>query len=71
MKLERRSIPMHGCYLDKGDGLEWIQYWRGVQHTWYWHGWPVWTRLRMRPRPWYLMMQNPFGGADGHRPGAA
>jgi len=56
MKLEHHCTPMHGVKYRAGDGLWWWQYWRGVRHTWTWHGIPVWTRLRQRDEPMYKLI---------------
>lgn len=54
MKLVHHAVAVHGIrwHEEPGPrGLCWLQYWRGVRHTWRWHGIPVWTRLRRRDRP--------------------
>lgn len=51
MKLERRSVRKHGLRWHVGDDLCWWQYWVGVEHTWYWRGWPLFWRMKRRDRP--------------------
>ena len=49
--MERVSTSYHGIERRDGDGLWWHQYWKGIRHTWYFHGIPLWTRMRKRDRP--------------------
>lgn len=52
----RTSEPVHGIRFHQEPGprgLGWWQYWRGVRHTWRWHGIGVWSALRKRDRPMY------------------
>lgn len=54
MKLERISTPKHGMYFHQEPGprgLGWWQYYKAVDHVWYWHGIPVWWAMRRRDRP--------------------
>jgi len=61
VKLIRESKPMHGCYYRREPDLSWWQYWRGIRHTWYWHGIPVWSVCRKRDRPMYEMIKMAIG----------
>jgi hypothetical protein len=61
MRLERTSKMMHGVEQREGDGLLWMQYWRGVDHVWHWHGVPVWWRLRKRDRPMHELINQAVG----------
>jgi hypothetical protein len=58
MKLTRISTPLHGVYTKSEGGLEWLQYWRGVRHEWYWHGIWVWMACRRRDRPMHMLIKN-------------
>lgn len=58
------STPMHGIRWHEEPvrgGLCWWQYWRGIQHVWYWRGIPVWRRLRKRDRPMYELIRQISG----------
>lgn len=61
-RLTHVATPMHGIERRDGDGLWWWQYWTGVGHVWYWHGIPVWYRLRRRDRPMYEFTRRISGG---------
>lgn len=52
--MQHVSTPKHGMYFHQEPGprgLGWWQYWKGIEHVWYWHGIPVWWRMKRRDRP--------------------
>lgn len=63
MKLERISTPKHGIYFHQEPGprgLGWWQYYKAVDHVWYWHGIPVWWVMRRRDRPMHEFLRKIF-----------
>jgi hypothetical protein len=57
MKLDYSAQRVHGMRWHEEPALCWWQYWRGIRHTWRWHGITVRIALRRRDRPMHEFIQ--------------